>query len=79
MQLTLVERIILLKLTQILEVIDPGNAAQHDADAQALELGDERGIARLFDVIDLEPPQAAPRRPALRIVSSVKEGVSGQA
>jgi hypothetical protein len=75
MQLTPVERIILLKLTQILEIVDRGKAAQYDAEAQALELGDAKGIAELFDVIDLNPLEA-PARPMLRIVSSQKEGAS---
>ncbi len=68
MQLTPAERLILLKLTQILEIIDPANARQHDADAQALELGTPAAIASLFEVLELEPAVVAPVRPSLRIV-----------
>ncbi len=45
MHLTPAERLILLKLTQILERIDPAHAKQYDRDAQALELGSSAGIA----------------------------------
>jgi hypothetical protein len=65
-----VERLILLKLTQILAVIDPANAKQHDADAQALEVGFPAAMVGLFDLIDLEPMEAAPPRPFPRLVSS---------
>jgi len=74
MQLTAVERLILLKLTNILEVIEPAKAQQHDVDAQALELGDEAGLAELFQVLDLGEPSPAIRvgRPTLRLVHSAE-------
>lgn len=58
MHLTPVGRLILLKLTQILERIDPANAAQYDADAQALELGTPAGIAAMFELIDSDTARA---------------------
>jgi uncharacterized protein YfbU (UPF0304 family) len=62
MHLTPVERLILLKLINVLELIDPANAEQHNADAQALELGAPAGLARMFELIELEPvPMIAPR------------------
>ncbi len=51
MQLTPVERLILLKLTQLLERMDMENAKEHDADAQALEQGTPAGIARMFECL----------------------------
>ena len=74
MQLTAVERLILLKLTNILELIDPANARQYDADAQALELGDRSGLAELFQVLDLDQPSSAicVGRPTLRLVHSAE-------
>jgi uncharacterized protein YfbU (UPF0304 family) len=74
-QLTPVERLILLKLTQILEVIDPAKAKQYDEEAQALELGTSAGLASLFEQIDLEPSiPPPPGRPILRLVSCRDEG-----
>jgi hypothetical protein len=73
MHLTPVERLILLKLTQVLELIDPAHAAQHDADAQAIELGTPAGLAGLFDMIDLQPLPIRPQLPTLRLVTSEKE------
>lgn len=73
MLLTPVERLILLKLTHVLELVDPANAEQHNADAQALELGTPRGIAAMFDQIDLEPADISARpRPTLSLVYSAE-------
>jgi hypothetical protein len=69
MQLTPVERLILLKLTQVLEKVDPTSAAQHDSDAQALELGREAEIDGLFDVLDLQPIVAMRPRPVLQLIN----------
>lgn len=74
MKLTPVERLMLLKLTQILEVIDPAHAAQHNADAEALEQGTPARIKALFDLIELEPVDEMPAlRPVLRLVHSAAE------
>lgn len=72
MRLTAAERLILLKLAQVLEIIDPANARQHDADAQALELGTPACIASLFQHIDLAPVDGPIRvaAPLLRLVSA---------
>jgi hypothetical protein len=75
MLLSPAERLILLKLTHILERIDPAHAKQHDADAQALELGSPAGLAAMFEVLDLEPASRSPcaaqaPRPQLRLVHS---------
>jgi hypothetical protein len=56
-------------------VTDLAHARQHDADAEALELGLSKGIASLFEVIDLEPIEAAPCPPFLRLVASDDPGI----
>lgn len=47
MQLTAAERLLWLKLTQTLEIIEPSDGCPHDADTQALELG-KTGASQVY-------------------------------
>jgi uncharacterized protein YfbU (UPF0304 family) len=54
-----VERLILLNLYRIKEMLDPTNAVRWDRDAESCELGTPVRIAELFDEqIDLDPTPA---------------------
>lgn|GEM_PF-5903594 len=60
MHLTPIERLSLLNLYRILEIIDPTNRRRWNDAAEAMELGTPSLIAPLFDDLDLNPDPMPP-------------------